>query len=310
MARHGDAMEAELKAAGGVSLGVSRTRRGPVARTPRLLPAMRRGGSGLLRFEGGKPAGGGGVERVCAREHTPCRAPMPPHRDPPPPSPPLPLPQTTIMAVTYDGGVVLGADSRTSTGTYVANRATDKVTRVAESVFLCRSGSAADTQALAAAAATHLAALGVELGREPTVGAAARVLSRMAYANKDALQAGMIVAGVDASPDGAAGVVYALPLGGTLLSVPYAVGGSGSAYITGLCDKHWRPGMDRDAAVAFVRRAVAAAMARDGSSGGCIRTVAVDARRGVERGFVPGDAVAPSFGDLPLPTAVTVAATS
>jgi 20S proteasome subunit beta 1 len=209
------------------------------------------------------------------------------------------------MAVTYDGGVVLGADSRTSTGAYVANRATDKVTRIAASIFLCRSGSAADTQALAAAAATHLAALGVELGREPTVGQAARVLARMSYSNKDALQAGMIVAGVDPVEGG---VVYALPLGGTLLSVPYAVGGSGSAYISGLCDKHWRPGMDRDAAVAFVRRAVAAAMARDGSSGGCIRTVAVDAAGGVERGFVPGDAVAPSFGDLPLVGAAAVAA--
>ena len=199
------------------------------------------------------------------------------------------------MAVTYDGGVVLGADSRTSTGSYVANRATDKVTRIADTIYLCRSGSAADTQALAATVAVHLAQLGAELGRAPTVAQAARVLASMAYTNKDALQAGMIVAGVDATEGG---VVYAIPLGGTLLSVPYAVGGSGSAYITGLCDKHWRPGMDKEGAVAFVQRAVAAAMARDGSSGGCIRTVAVDVTGGVERGFVPGDDVPPSFGEL------------
>ena len=31
----------------------------------------------------------------------------------------LTVAQTTIMAATYDGGVVLGADSRTSTGNYV-----------------------------------------------------------------------------------------------------------------------------------------------------------------------------------------------
>lgn len=36
--------------------------------------------------------------------------------------------QTTIMAASFDGGVVLGADSRTSTGSYVANRVTDKIT--------------------------------------------------------------------------------------------------------------------------------------------------------------------------------------
>ncbi|GAB2276115.1 proteasome chaperone 1, partial [Dionaea muscipula] len=48
---------------------------------------------------------------------------------------------TTIIGVTYNGGVVLGADSRTSTGVYVANRASDKITRLTDNVYLCRSGS-------------------------------------------------------------------------------------------------------------------------------------------------------------------------
>ena len=34
------------------------------------------------------------------------------------------------MAVEFADGVVFGADSRTSTGTYVANRVTDKLTQV------------------------------------------------------------------------------------------------------------------------------------------------------------------------------------
>ena len=42
--------------------------------------------------------------------------------------------QTTIMAATFDGGVVLGADSRTSTGNYVANRVTDKLTKLTDRV--------------------------------------------------------------------------------------------------------------------------------------------------------------------------------
>ena len=42
--------------------------------------------------------------------------------------------QTTIMAASYKGGVVLGADSRTSTGSYVANRVTNKITQLAEKV--------------------------------------------------------------------------------------------------------------------------------------------------------------------------------
>lgn len=43
---------------------------------------------------------------------------------------------TTIMAATFDGGVVLGADSRTSTGNYIANRVTDKLTQLTDNVSL------------------------------------------------------------------------------------------------------------------------------------------------------------------------------
>lgn len=52
------------------------------------------------------------------------------------------------MAVAFEGGVVLGADSRTTTGSYIANRVSDKLTPLHERILCCRSGSAADTQAL------------------------------------------------------------------------------------------------------------------------------------------------------------------
>lgn len=52
---------------------------------------------------------------------------------------------TTIMAVAYDGGVLLGADSRTASGSYVADRVSDKIDFLHEKIFCLRSGSAADT---------------------------------------------------------------------------------------------------------------------------------------------------------------------
>lgn len=52
------------------------------------------------------------------------------------------------MAVTYAGGVVIGADSRVSTGNYISNRASDKITPLTDRVYLLRSGSASDTQAV------------------------------------------------------------------------------------------------------------------------------------------------------------------
>lgn len=63
---------------------------------------------------------------------------------------------TSIMACEYDGGVVIGADSRTTTGAYIANRVTDKLTKITDHIYCCRSGSAADTQAIADIVTYHL----------------------------------------------------------------------------------------------------------------------------------------------------------
>jgi 20S proteasome subunit beta 1 len=52
------------------------------------------------------------------------------------------------VACCYKGGVVLGADGRVSTGNYISNRASNKITRLTDNVYLLRSGSAADTQAV------------------------------------------------------------------------------------------------------------------------------------------------------------------
>ncbi|XP_050220295.1 proteasome subunit beta type-6-like isoform X2 [Mercurialis annua] len=51
----------------------------------------------------------------------------------------------TTIIITYNGGGVLIAGSRTSTGMYVANRASDTITLLTDKVYVCRSGSAADS---------------------------------------------------------------------------------------------------------------------------------------------------------------------
>jgi 20S proteasome subunit beta 1 len=61
-----------------------------------------------------------------------------------------------------------------------------------------------------------------------------------------------------------------------------------------------QPGMTEEECKAFVVKAVAHAMARDGSSGGCIRTVVIS-KDGVKRSFLAGDAVPVAAGELPPP---------
>ena len=88
------------------------------------------------------------------------------------------------MAASFDGGVVLGADSRTSTGNYIANRVTDKLTPLAENVYVCRSGSAADTQNLSSYVQHFLAQHRLELDQEVSVKTAAQLAKNLVYQNK------------------------------------------------------------------------------------------------------------------------------
>lgn len=118
--------------------------------------------------------------------------------------------QTSIMAVAFNGGVVVGADSRTTTGAYIANRVTDKLTYLHERVYCCRSGSAADTQvrwlvsprrrrrsgglkreadavlqqAIADVAMSQLQLYAMSHMERPSVAVAATLLEGLCYSNK------------------------------------------------------------------------------------------------------------------------------
>jgi 20S proteasome subunit beta 1 len=117
-------------------------------------------------------------------------------------------------------------------------------------------------------------------------------MQQFCYEHKDKISAGVIVAGWD-PVDG--GSVYSIPMGGSCVKVPFALGGSGSLFIYGLVDaeiskENGAVLTDVVRARALVKQAVAHAMARDGSSGGIIRTVVVTPE-GSDRDYTPGNAL-------------------
>lgn len=181
---------------------------------------------------------------------------------------------TTIIAVSYKGGVVLAADSRTSSGSYVVNRTSNKLTKLSRKIYCCRSGSAADTQALAERTANYLESYQTDIGSEINVATAANLFQKMCYMNKWNISAGIIVAGYDPINGGS---VYSIPSGGSCVKLDFALGGSGSIFLYSFFDANYKPGMTKDECVRFCQRAVAHAYSRDGSSGGLIRTIALSA---------------------------------
>eukprot|EP00210_Caulerpa_lentillifera_P009435 g8996.t1 len=196
---------------------------------------------------------------------------------------------TTVIAARYNEGVILAADSRTSLGTYVHNRAADKIDMLTENIFLARSGVAAHSQAVRDNMIVNLEYHALQLKDEVSVKTAAKMIENILYKNKDVLETGIIVAGFDKQEGGS---VYSVTMGGTLVKASFALGGSGSIYIHGFFDKYWKGNMTETECKEFLIQAVAHAMARDGASGGCIRLVCVN-KDGAKKAFIPGNQVHP-----------------
>ncbi|KCV69574.1 20S proteasome subunit beta 1 [Fonticula alba] len=191
---------------------------------------------------------------------------------------------TTIMAVKFKDGVILAADSRTSSGSYIVNRVADKLTELyPDSIYCCRSGSAADTQAIADIIRYYLQVHAAEHDAPPPVEIAANLFHKVCYSNRGMLSAGLIVAGWDKASGGA---VYNIPQGGSVHQLDISIGGSGSIFIYGYCDEFYRPDMSKEECLDFCRKAVALAISRDGSSGGVIRTCVIT-EAGAERDVIP-----------------------
>jgi 20S proteasome subunit beta 1 len=214
------------------------------------------------------------------------------------------------MAINFKDGVILGADSRTTTGAYIANRVTDKLTQVHDTIWCCRSGSAADTQAVADIVSYHLNMYGVVNNEAPSTQVAASLFQELCYENKDALRlvlslissfvsspvlwirlanhdpssAGIIIAGYDPRHGGQ---VYSIPLGGSLHKQSFAIGGSGSTYIYGYTDAHWKENMTEEEGIDFVRNSLQEAIKWDGSSGGVIRMVVLTKKGAVRHLYLP-----------------------
>ncbi|KAH8740186.1 proteasome B type subunit [Cryptosporidium ryanae] len=194
---------------------------------------------------------------------------------------------TTIVALKYKNGIVLAADGRTSTGTIVVSRAARKITQITDKVFMCRSGSAADTQTISRYLRRIIKDHELETGEDTKVKSVASVARLISYQNKEHLLADIIIAGMD--PNGEF-KIFRVPLGGTLIESSFAISGSGSAFIYSTLDSRYHSDMELDECKAFAKELVSHAMFRDSSSGGIIRIVVIN-NEGVAEFVVPGEDV-------------------
>ncbi len=173
---------------------------------------------------------------------------------------------TTICGIIYDGGVILGADCRSTSGTYVANRSNDKIYPLAKNIVACKAGSAADTQFILGTVVKYLTQFAMEYQGIIPVKVAATLAAKLTYNYKDHFSAALIIGGYDEEGPQLYSVSY-----GSIIPQKVTSSGSGSFFISGFMDINYQPNFNKDQAINFIKTSISLAINRDNSSGGGVR---------------------------------------
>jgi len=170
---------------------------------------------------------------------------------------------TTIVGIIFKDGVLLGADTRATEDTIVADKNCEKIHYLAPNIYCCGAGTAADTERTTKIISSQLKLHHLATDRVVPVVTANRLLSQMLFRYQGHIGAALVLGGVDnAGPH-----IYCIYPHGSTSKLPYVTMGSGSLAAMAVFESGWKPNMELDEAKKLVRDAVAAGIFNDLGSG-------------------------------------------
>ncbi|XP_045197899.1 proteasome subunit beta type-7-like [Mercenaria mercenaria] len=170
---------------------------------------------------------------------------------------------TTIAGIIYKDGVVLGADTRATEDTIVADKNCSKIHYLADNMYCCGAGTAADTEMTTQMIASQLELHKLNTGRKPRVATANRLLKQMLFRYQGYISAALVLGGVDVTGPH----LYSIHPHGSTDKLPYVTMGSGSLAAMATFEAGFKPNMEKAEALKLVRDAIAAGIFNDLGSG-------------------------------------------
>lgn len=148
---------------------------------------------------------------------------------------------TTIVALKFNGGIVIGADSRATSGNVVADKACLKLHPVSGSIFMAGAGTAADLDQVGRMLHASVSLLELNTGRKPRVAAASRIAKQHLFRHQGHIGAYVLLGGVDFY----GAHLCSVHAHGSVKTSDYLADGSGSLASTGLLERDYKPNMDQ-----------------------------------------------------------------
>ncbi|XP_069698598.1 proteasome subunit beta type-7 [Periplaneta americana] len=170
---------------------------------------------------------------------------------------------TTIVGIMYRDGIILGADTRATENTIVADKNCSKIHYLAPNMYCCGAGTAADTQMTTQLIASQLELHRLNTGRLVPVVTANKMLTQMLFRYQGYIGAALVMGGVDNNGSH----LYCIYPHGSTDKLPYATMGSGSLAAMAVFESKWKPNMTEEEGKQLVRDAIAAGIFNDLGSG-------------------------------------------
>lgn len=179
---------------------------------------------------------------------------------------------TTLAGCVFDGGVVIGADTRATAGNIIADKSCNKVHYMAPNMYCCGSGTSADCDQVTKMVSSNLKLHSMETGRpHPRMVTACRMLSQHLFKYQGHVSVGLILGGVDVTGPG----IYSVAPHGSTAKLPYTTQGSGCLAAMSILENGWQPGLTELEAKHLVAKSIKAGVLCDGYSGSKIDIVSV-----------------------------------
>ncbi|CUS13717.1 unnamed protein product [Tuber aestivum] len=180
----------------------------------------------------------------------------------------MPLPKatstgTTIVGCIFDGGVVIAADTRATSGPIVADKNCEKLHFISPQIWCAGAGTAADTEFTTALISSQLELHGLSTGRKPRVVTCMTLLKQHLFRYQGHIGAYLVVAGVD--PTGTH--LFTVHAHGSTDKLPYVTMGSGSLAAMAVFETKWGKHLTKEKAVDLCSEAILAGIFNDLGSG-------------------------------------------
>jgi len=190
---------------------------------------------------------------------------------------------TTICAVIFKDGVILGADTRSTGGDLVADKNCEKLHYIAPNIYCAGAGTAADCDKTTRNLSSQLELHRLNTGRQVPVVAANRIVKQQLFRYQGYLGTYLIMGGVDK----AGAHIYETAAHGSTSKIPFAAMGSGTLPAMSVLEGGWKANMEEADAKQLVRDAIAAGIFNDMGSGSNVDLVIIKANDNVEylRGY-------------------------